>query len=553
MASKFDQKILIDTPSMNVFPLSYRTSLTARMGDLVPVLNKEVVPSDRFRLSMESIIRLAPLVSPVFDRVHADFHAFFVPNRIIDPRWKEFITGGVGYVQSSDSEISPLTFWTADLVRDSSSTTLHEGMNVSSLADYLNLHCYDYDGEGFPTFFNGQDTKRLQSHQFRSIELSALPFLGYLKIWDDWYRNERIQSSIMETGDMYTSPDSRYVSTTFVRNHFRGLKVRNYKKDRFTTALPEPVIGGPVTIPGTSRDAENVPVVSSAYFSNKTLDGTTVSEGGNKVTVNGDPSIGLYARISQAAAATIQELKTAFKMYSFFMKDTYNGNRYVEFIQSHFNRRVPDATIDRAIYLGRSSVDIRFGEVFQTSASTDGKSDALGDYAGRGVGYGSGFLFDDSFVEHGQIYVIMSIVPDATYFQGIDRKFFKKDRFDFLFPEFQNIGDVDINTQELFFVPGNSGSGDVHLANSQGVFGYNSRWMDYKESLDELHGDFLTNMRYWNFSRKFDNPPVISEKFSQVQPQNAPFAVLDDFSDNYMIDILWHCKSLRPLYYYESF
>lgn len=551
MANSFDNRILIDTPSMNVFPLSFRNSLTARMGDLVPVFNKEVVPGDRFRLSMESIIRLAPLVSPIFDGVHADFHAFFVPNRIIDPKWKEFITGGVGLSGSSDTEISPLEFWTGYLSVDNpdgGGGQLHMGLGVSSLADYLNLHCYDYDGEGYPTYnkSDGAGAQRLESNMYRNEPISALPFLGYLKIWDDWYRNERIQPALMGQASDYTNDNTRYVNSNFVRANFRSLKVRNYKKDRFTTALPEPVIGGPVQIPGSYPDGA-FQVQASAPVSNA---GVTAAGSNEPVTAD---NASLFVRITQAATATIQELKTAFKMYSFFMKDTYNGNRYVEFIQSHFNRRVPDATLDRAIYLGRERVEIKFGEVFQTSASSGDGKDALGDYSGRGVGYNDGFLFDDSFVEHGQIYVIMSIVPNATYFQGIDRKFLKRDRFDFFFPEFQNIGDVEINKSELFFVPGNSTSGDAFLPSSQETFGYNSRWMDYKESLDEIHGDFLNNMRFWNFSRKFDTPPVISPEFSQVQPQNAPFAVIDDFSDNYMVDILWHCKALRPIMYYESF
>ena len=256
--------------------------------------------------------------------------------------------------------------------------------------------------------------------------------------------------------------------------------------------------------------------------------------------------------IANAAQATIQELKTAFRMYSFYMKDTYNGNRYVEFMESHYNVRVPDATIDRAIYLGGTTVPIQFGEVFQTSGATESGSNALGDYAGRGVGAKADFLFDETFLEHGQLYVIMSIVPNNTYFQGVDKKFIKNDRFDYFMPEFQNIGDVAIDTKELYY--------DLGTDTEDTVFGYQSRWYELKSFTDELHGDFLpnvsgptSNMAFWNFARYFEDAPVLSPTFSNIQPQNAPFAVLDEWSDNYYIDIQWNIKALRPIYYYESF
>ena len=270
-----------------------------------------------------------------------------------------------------------------------------------------------------------------------------------------------------------------------------------------------------------------------------------------------DVSISNAQLLANAAQATIQELKTAFRMYSFFMKDTYNGNRYVEFMESHHNVRVPDATIDRAIYLGGSTVPIQFGEVFQTSGSTgESGENALGDYAGRGVGAGADFLFDDTFLEHGQLYVMMSIVPNNTYFQGVDPKFLKNDRFDYFTPEFQNIGDVAILNKELYFqIDGTSGDSE-----NDAVFGYQSRWYDLKQFNDELHGDFLpnntgegSNMSFWNFSRQFADLPKLSPEFSNVKPQNAPFAVVDEWSDNYLIDIQWNIKALRQIMYYESF
>ncbi len=575
--AQFDQKAKVMTPSKNVFDLSYRSRLSAVMGQLIPVLNKPIVPGDRFRMSIDTLIRLAPLRAPIFDGLKADFHAFFVPNRLLDPDWKEFITGGDSLSVGEESQLPPLRFRLRDY---SVKPNENEGMHLSGLFDYLNIHPMTYDVDGQP----------LKPTTYPDLSLNALPILGYHKIWSDWFRNERIEDGISLGGDSFKSlefgieNDKRIVtglrsmaglgSADYASNLFDKLHYRNYAKDRYTTALPEPVIGGPVILPGSGG------VVGS---DNGTLTGTVKTSRGQMVYMDSDgkandgigdayklssvvgqdkSSLSVSFQLKQAAIATIQDLKTAFKMYSFFMKDTYNGNRYVEFIESHYNVRVPDATIDRSIYLGRVTVPIQFGEVFQTSGTTqtggaDGRAkNALGDYAGRGVGASSGFMFDETFLEHGQLYVIMSIVPRNTYFQGIDKKFLISDRFDYFFPEFQNIGDAAIKNVELFLGMGGSSS---EVQNEE-VFGYQSRWYDLKQYDDELHGDFLpnssgigSNMSFWNFARQFESVPKISKKFSNITPINAPFAVLDEWSDNFYIDIQFNIKALRPIMYYEEF
>lgn len=554
--SQFDQKIKVQTPDKNVFDLSFRNRLSAVMGSLIPVLSKPVVPGDRFRVSMDTLIRLAPLKSPIFDGVKADFHAFFVPNRILDPKWKQFISGGSTISTSDEDDIAPLVFNASDYTISKENVS---GFSISTLFDYLNFHCSSYSEDRKP------------ANEIKSSYFNALPVLGYHKIWSDWFRNERIENGIALGGDDFESlefenPSSRVLSKLAhidskgaSHNVFDTLHCRNYAKDRYTTALPEPVIGGPVVIPSPQVEKKAVVTLnnsSGSFYLNATPSATSPYNVDLTTTgTAGTSKSSLVANIHQSALATIQDLKTAFKMYSFFMKDTYNGNRYVEFIKSHYDVRVPDATVDRSIYLGRVTVPIQFGEVFQTSGTfgTLG-SNALGDYAGRGVGASSGFLFDETFLEHGYIYVIMSIVPRNSYFQGVDKKFFVKDRFDYFFPEFQNIGDVAIDSRELFFnTTDDSGQ-------AERVFGYQSRWYDYKKYEDEIHGDFLpvkseygTNMSFWNFSRIFSMEPVLSPTFSNVRPINAPFAQLTEFTDNFLIDIQFNIKALRPIMYYEEF
>lgn len=560
MASQFDQKIKVETPSCNVFGLTYESIVTSKMGVGVPVLHKEILPDDSFRLSIDHIMRLAPLQAPVYDDLQLHFRAFFVPNRVLDPRWKEFITGGVGLYGSSENDIQNLSFKVNALV-DTNNNTTDNGNNagVSSLADYLNFHFCKYDSSGNPVATVGETQVALSRTTADSSSMfSLLPFLGYWKIFDDWYRNERIQEEelpkmISALGASRVWSYNAPAITEASGNPF-ALWRANYSKDRFTTALPEPVMGGPVSfLPDEKINVYANDSITTSVLSTSTNVGKVVNNpngGGAAIQADGFLSP-MWINLVNSATATIQTLKTAFKMYSFFMKDTYNGNRYVEFMQSHYNVRVPDATLDRAIYLGQYKVRVSFGEVFQTSGQTadDAAGGVLGDYAGRGASYSDqGFLFDEHFLEHGQLYVIATIVPRAKYYQGVDRKFIKSGRFDYFFPEFQNIGDVDIKTKELYY----SGS-QARLSESDSTFGYNSRWMEYKESLDEVHGDFLTSMDFWHFGRKFEDAPVLSKEFSEITPINDPFTITDAFSDNYLMNLRFNIIARRPIMMYESF
>ena len=318
----FDPKIVAGSPRRNRFDLSFYSRVTTRMGDLVPVLCKKIVPSDEFRVSINAITRFAPLANPIYDRLRIDYDAFFVQNRIIDPQFKEFLTGGIGlYGETSTEGMQNIAL----------------RMNFAATnppQNYLgNASLFDFLGIGI----SSEDLTAASG--LNIVNVNAEPLLGYLKIYEDWYRNERFQSpyysNVMNT--LYES-SSRRINLTFSsstdNSDFIALRKRNFYKDPFTTALSEPLIGG--VIPIMSGQAPIVPNPS-----NNPIDSMVGWEpGGNTVTV--DSGAGLYADLSSVVSNTVQQLNQMYALYRFFMKDTYNGNRYVEFIESHFDVRVPD-------------------------------------------------------------------------------------------------------------------------------------------------------------------------------------------------------------------
>lgn len=527
------------------------------MGELVPVLCKKIVPSDEFRISISSLTRMSPMANPVFDRLRIDYDAFFVQNRIIDPQFKEFLTGGIGlYGQESTEGMRNIVCnisgsATAQTPADYFNGIVKKYFSSGTLFDYLGLRLYM--------------TPNLKAAAF-SCKFNYEPILGYMKIYEDWYRNERFQPAVYTNaisalaGNRIITYDVSYgggLSDSFPLKIFR----RNYAKDPFTTALAEPLIGGPIPImEGTAPiyvNGQANPLTSGNTDTGK------LSNLGNKstplsiITNNGVRGGDLFADLSAVASNTVQQLNQMYALYRFFMKDTYNGNRYVEFVQSHFNVIVPDSTLERPLFLGRVTGYVNFSEVYQTSASDNTTKQALGDYAGKGIAGVSGKLFHEKFLEHGYLYVIMSIVPDTTYFQGVSDIFFYGDRFEsFFFPEFQNIGDAAIDRRKLFVptVSVNSTYDFKISSNAANTFGFQRRNWEMIWYPNELHGYFadVNSMYNWTFARKFAAPPVLGDTFSAVPTINNPFTYVDEESMNYFTDILFNIDALRPVERHES-
>ena len=83
-----------------------------------------------------------------------------------------------------------------------------------------------------------------------------------------------------------------------------------------------------------------------------------------------DPQGTLVADLTDATAATINQLRLAFATQKFLEIQARGGSRYIEVIKNHFNVTSPDARLQRPEYLGGGSSPVNISPVAQTS-STD--------------------------------------------------------------------------------------------------------------------------------------------------------------------------------------
>ena len=127
------------------------------------------------------MLRFAPLLAPIMHRVNVYMHYFFVPHRIIWNEWEEFITGG-------DDGTSNPTFPTVTL-----SSTNH--LNKGNLHDYFGLSVQ-------------------QGAITTGITVSKLPFGAYFKVWDEYYRDQNLQTPIFDTTEDVDNIGTTQIVTT---------------------------------------------------------------------------------------------------------------------------------------------------------------------------------------------------------------------------------------------------------------------------------------------------------------------------------------------------
>ena len=545
--------------SRSTFRRDHSVKLSYNVGDIIPFYVDEVLPGDTFQLKTSMVSRMQTLLTPMMDNLYIDTYFFFVPNRIVWQHWKELMG------ENTESAWIPTVEYSVPQI-----TAPVGGWNIGTIADYF----------GIPT---GID----------NLSVNALPFRAYALIMNEWFRDENLSDplDIPVNDATVTGVNTGNYITDVAKGGlpFKAAKFHDY----FTSCLPSPQKGPDVTIPVAG--STNMPVMTLADLvpdpgtnplsfvpytatlrnsNNENPQDVIVSRlagstsGNYSGTFNASkvnmPLYGISDTYSGSAqpiipnnlwavndgavsAATINQLRMAFQIQKLYEKDARGGTRYIEVLKSHFGVTSPDARLQRPEYLGGNRIPVNINQVVQSSG-TQPDGTPLGDTAAFSVTTDVHGDFIKSFVEHGFILGLMVARYDHTYQQGLERFWSRKDRFDYYWPVFANIGEQAVLNKEIYA---------TGQATDNEVFGYQETWADYRYKPSRVCGEMRskaqTSLDVWHLADDYSKLPSLSDAWIREDKANVDrvLAVTSAVSNQMFADIYVQCKATRPMPVYS--
>lgn len=524
--------------------------LTFDAGQLIPFYVDEVLPGDTFSIDNVGLVRMSTPIFPVMDNCYLDYYYFFCPDRILWEHWKEFMG------EVTDEPWVQQTEYTVPQLKIKGGTAENKFPLENSILDYMGIPTKIIDETG-------------------ELDINALPVRAYVKIWNEWFRDQNVDNPAINTdkdADVdYKDSGKDATLETILQEAYTGgrpLPVNRFH-DYFSSTLPSP-----------QRSAESVTIpISGLYpvelrkldasspqgtiFMNGTgamTAGSIDGGGGGAATVTGVTQSGggqliqgnLYANLAgdptaKGLEATINQLRQAFQVQKYFEELARGGSRYREQIYSLFRTRISDKTVQIPEYLGGDRIMINMNQVIQTSGTTE--TSPQGNVAAMSVtGFGKS-AFTKSFEEHGFVIGVCCVRHDHTYQQGVERMFSRKNKLDYYFPVFANLGEQAVLKKELYA----QGTDTDNEA-----FGYQEAWADYRMKPNRICGAFRSNatgtLDSWHYGDKYAKTPALSQEWMKEGSAEIARTLATENKVNepqFIADFLVKNTTVRPMPMYS--
>lgn len=471
-------------------------------GKLIPFYVDEVLPGDTFSVDTAAIIRMSTPKYPVMDDAFIDFYYFYCPNRILWDDFKQFM----GEVESTPW--MPTKAYKVPQIQIKGTKETPKPLD-GSILDYM----------GVPTKVTG------------SFSINALPVRAYVKIWNEFFRDENVDNAAViktDSTDLEYSESNNNEGTIDVtlKNAINGARCLPVNKfhDYFTSCLPYPQRGPAVTLPmegnapvfgySTIQDTAKTPdkiILSEPWPASSTTNFVNTEKAG-KLTGKGTVGGGSYAAeaflkadLSSVTAATINDLRKAVAVQQYYEALARGGSRYREQVQALWNVTISDKTVQIPEYLGGGRYHVNINQIVQTA---ENNNTPLGETGAMSVTPINESSFTKSFEEHGFVIGVCCVRHNRGYQQGLERFWSREDRLDYYVPQFANLGEQPVKKKEIML---------TGTSSDEETFGYQEAWADYRMKPNRVSGLMRSNatgtLDFWHYADNYSTVPTLSQEW----------------------------------------
>lgn len=502
MANIMSQKDVKNHVHRNGFDLSFRNAFTAKVGQILPVMCKEVLPGDKWTIDIDSFTRLQPVQTAAFTRIQEYFDFYFVPNDLLWDKFPNYIVQTNNYAHSPGFGQVPYNLTHHPYTRiaaiyryvrhmkeyaDAGNTDL--GFDMFGMSRYENaVRLLQYLGYG--------DFSQIvkEGDNYQNFAVNIFPLLAYQKICQDYFRYSQWELAkpylynldyIFEEKDMYIDVDLYHDPQYAANPNIFDIQYCNYKKDLIMGLLPSAQFGDTALASPLSGRFQRVAVtqintVSGTTDVSKGFNAYMSSTGVNTIGSGMGPSV-FALRFAEAA----QKWKEV----------TQSGNLdYASQIAKHWNVSVSDEASYLCKWLGGTSGNLSINEVVNNNIDSKNSQAFI---AGKGISSASKqrvVRFDSH--KHGWLIAVYHAAPVLDWKgTGVERYVMKTTASDYAIPEYDNIGMEEVPAILI----------DSTLNNANGrlsspafdTLGFAPRYYDYKTARDVVRGAFLTSLKDW--------------------------------------------------------
>lgn len=548
-------------PSRNAFDLSHGKLITMKFGELLPILNEEVIPGDYFEISLAYLLRTMPLNTAAFftGKVHFDF--FYVPMRSMWHQFDSFIyqreQHGSSYQRGSGYLPNVTIGELENMVSDHGSDAMYGTASSRKLLSLL----------GYGNLANSTvDT-------ISSRSLSIMPLGAYHQIFNHYYRDswhDEIDNAAEIAANFDFLACDTYANSLFDNTYQAGsdeaynlvsMHYKGWNKDIFMGALPNQqfgsvsVLSSDVSVDSLSNYGTSNVVNVLASNSSGLIQRGSINSSSDTNPANFTPAA--FTSLSGSATASILELRKAealqrWKEYN--MRAGWKAKHQQKAMFGVDGRRLRN---DEPDFIGSFDYSLMIDAVTSTSNTSDPTSTTsngnLGELGGKGISANATQTVKYNVTDHGYIMCIAYLSSENVYDgRSIDKQLVRSEADSFANPLFDRLGMEAVQAYELKGSYGNAATFDT-------VLGYAPSYHEYKTRVTKAYGPFITGgtLQSWVATRRdmvdwantgttfpvdlyYQNPSIADSLFAVAADDS-----LD--TDQLLLDVEFKTTAVRPL------